>query len=59
MHRNVIVADDEEGDETEDSLSPEAEHHVGDEGVEVPDVGDHKREDTLEEVYVSGDVASG
>ena len=36
----MVVTDDEERDKTEDSLSPESEHYVGDEGVEIANVRD-------------------
>ncbi|KAF1769130.1 hypothetical protein GCK72_000944 [Caenorhabditis remanei] len=59
MDWNMVVTDDEEGDETEDPLSPESEHYVGDEGVEVTNVTIQRsnEQDTNQEGNDVGEVA--
>lgn len=35
MNRNVMISDEKKGDEREDTLSPEAEHHIVDESIKI------------------------
>lgn len=47
MNGNAIVSDDEKGDECEDTLRPEAEHHVADQRVQVAHEGYSHRQKCL------------